>query len=261
MNEMTPAPQALSIIGAGRLGRSIDAFSRSKGGIGLDVTLLDRDFAGHDFSDEVLLLCVPDRQIVPVADQLIDAGALPRMIGHTSGATSLEPLAEAHTGGGAFSIHPLQTVPNEYTDLSGSSAAVAGSDASTLATAEGLARALGMEPFEVDEADRALYHAAASIASNFLVTLEQTAAEILEGISVKEPRRVLMPLIRQSIDNWGRDGAAALTGPIVRGDSETVAAHRAAISGSRPELLGLYDAMAERTAAIAVPQENERAAG
>jgi len=257
MNETTPAPQALTIIGAGRLGRSIDAFSRSGESNGVEVTLLGRDFTGHDFTGETLLLCVPDRQIAAVAERIAGNGCLPHRIGHTSGATSLDPLDGAHGGGGAFSIHPLQTVPNQYTDLSGCSAAVAGSNAGALEAADGLARALGMNPFEVEESDRALYHAAAAIASNFLITLEQTAAEILSGIRIENPRQVLLPLVRQSVENWGRAGSGALTGPIVRGDAETVAAHRDAIGVNRPELLALYDTLAERTVAIAAASTNE----
>lgn len=249
MNETSKAPTALTIIGAGRLGRSIAA-ARESGGAG-PTTLLGRDHAGHDLSGTVLLLCVPDREIAAVATSIRESGNLPHAIGHSSGATTLEPLAGCDTGGGSFSIHPLQTVPSGDTDLSGSPAAVAGSTGEAIGLATRIATGLGMEPFRVGEEDRALYHAAASVASNFLITLEETAASMLDGIGVGEPRRVLAPLVRQSLENWVDDGAGALTGPIVRGDVETVASHREAISASRPELLGFYDVLAGRTREVA----------
>jgi predicted short-subunit dehydrogenase-like oxidoreductase (DUF2520 family) len=108
-----------------------------------------------------------------------------------------------------------------------------------------------MEAFEVAEADRAMYHAAASIASNFLVALEQTAAELLDQIEVQDPHRVLGPLVRLSLENWLARGPEALTGPIARGDEATVAAHREALGERRPDLLGFYDCLAERTRQIA----------
>jgi predicted short-subunit dehydrogenase-like oxidoreductase (DUF2520 family) len=128
---------------------------------------------------------------------------------------------------------------------------VAGSTPEALEAAGQIARMSGMEAFEVAETDRATYHAAASIASNFLVTLEQTAAELLDQIEVQDPHRVLGPLIRRSLENWLARGPEALTGPIARGDENTVAAHREALSERRPDLLGFYDSLAERTRQIA----------
>jgi predicted short-subunit dehydrogenase-like oxidoreductase (DUF2520 family) len=108
-----------------------------------------------------------------------------------------------------------------------------------------------MEPFEVAEEDRATYHAAASIASNFLIALEESAAGLLGDIAVERPREVLAPLVRRSLENWIEHGPAALTGPIARGDVVTVERHRDALRRSDPGLLAMYDAMAERTSLIA----------
>ena len=99
-----------------------------------------------------------------------------------------------------------------------------------------------MHPTEIDEEDRAAYHAAASIASNFLVTLE-AAAEQLAG-TAGASRELLVPLVRATVENWAAHGAAALTGPIARGDEATVARQRAAVAERTPELLPLFDAMA-----------------
>jgi len=217
---------------------------------GADAELRGREDGLDGLGGRTVLLCVPDSEIEALADRIGATGQTPALVGHTSGATGLDRLAGSGADG-LFSVHPLQTVPDGSADLSGCPAAVAGSTAEALAAARELALALGMDPFEVAEEDRATYHAAASIASNFLVTLEQTAAGLLGGIAVEEPRRVLEPLIRRSLDNWIERGPEALTGPIARGDETTVAAHRAALADRDPGLLPFYDALAGRTREIA----------
>ncbi|MGK2931919.1 MAG: Rossmann-like and DUF2520 domain-containing protein [Solirubrobacterales bacterium] len=249
MNQETTAPQALTIIGPGRVGKSI---AKAAAGAGIEVELAGRE-TDLDLAGKTVLICVPDGSIGEVAVSIAGSGSLPRFTGHTSGATTLEPLAEAQAEG-AFSLHPLQTVPDGETDLSGCPCAIAGDTATAAGMASALGSGLGMEPFEIDEADRALYHAAASIASNFLVTLEQTASGLLDELGVERSREVLAPLVQRSLDNWRERGAQALTGPISRGDEATVSRHRAALAESRPDLVGLYDAMAERTRDLAREQ-------
>jgi predicted short-subunit dehydrogenase-like oxidoreductase (DUF2520 family) len=107
-----------------------------------------------------------------------------------------------------------------------------------------------MEPFEIAEEDRAAYHAAATIASNFLFALEESAAALLGATGVTEPRTALAPLVLASAANWAEQGAAALTGPIARGDEETIASHLDALAERAPDLLELYRALAARTRAI-----------
>jgi len=103
---------------------------------------------------------------------------------------------------------------------------------------------------EIRDADRAAYHAAASIASNFLVTLEDAAESLLATTGAQ--RSILVPLVRAAVENWAAvGGPAALTGPIVRGDEATVARQRAAVAERTPELLPLFDALAERARALA----------
>ena len=246
---MKPSDAALSapvIIGPGRVGRSLAA---AIGRSGVAVDLRGRGEGLEGLGGEVVLLCVPDAGIRDMADRIGAAGIPPELIGHTSGATGLDALAGAGATG-AFSVHPLQTVPDGEADLSGCPAAIAGDTPGALAAAAGVATMSGMRSFEVSEQDRVIYHAAASIASNFLVTIEQTAAELLGGISVDNPREVLDPLVRRSLENWLDRGSEALTGPIVRGDDVTVEAHRAALEARRPELVGFYDSLAERTREI-----------
>jgi predicted short-subunit dehydrogenase-like oxidoreductase (DUF2520 family) len=108
-----------------------------------------------------------------------------------------------------------------------------------------------MRPFTVPEEHRAAYHAAAAMASNFLVALEESAGELLSRAGVEEARELLAPLVLRTAANWAEDGADALTGPIARGDEATVARHREAIAELAPELAPMYVALAERTREIA----------
>jgi predicted short-subunit dehydrogenase-like oxidoreductase (DUF2520 family) len=173
-------------------------------------------------------------------------------VGHTSGATRLDALEPAvRRGAEAFSLHPLQTVPEPGTDLTGAPCAVAGSTPAALAFATELAETLGMRPFQVPEERRAAYHAAASVASNFLVALQESAADLLREAGVADARELLAPLVLRSAANWAEHGPDALTGPIARGDEATVAGHLAALEETAPHLIPLYKALAERTRDVA----------
>jgi predicted short-subunit dehydrogenase-like oxidoreductase (DUF2520 family) len=107
-----------------------------------------------------------------------------------------------------------------------------------------------MRPRVIAPGDRALYHAAASAASNFLVTLEGMAEQLAERVGLD--RAALVPLVRATVDNWAGHGArTALTGPIARGDDATAERQRAAVSSAAPELLPLWDALADGTRSLA----------
>ena len=111
-----------------------------------------------------------------------------------------------------------------------------------------------MEPFVIDDDARAAYHASASIASNFLVTLEWMAERVAAaaGIEAADARRMLAPLVRQTVDNWEHLGPkAALTGPVARGDEVTVARQRKAIEAAAPDLVPLFDALVQQTREVA----------
>jgi len=243
----TPGLSPLLLVGRGRVGGAI---GRAAEAAGLEVRLAGRDdIAELATGCEVALLCVPDAEIAAAAKALAEPAPGVRLVGHTSGATTLAAI-----GAPAFSLHPLQTVPDAETDLMGCPAAIAGSDAAAVELARKLASTLGMRPFEVPEESRAAYHAAAAIASNFLVTLESSAVELLAAAGVAdsaEGRELLTPLVLRTAANWAERGPDALTGPIARGDGATVESHRAAISESAPELGPLYETLVERTRAIA----------
>lgn len=230
-----------AIVGAGRLGSALAAaLPGSTGPFGRG----DRLPADAD----VVLLCVPDGQIAAAATA-VPAGPI---VGHCSGATTLQPLVAA--GHEALSMHPLMTVPHDRHALDGifvgAAAAVAGSSDRAVRTARLIAARLGMQPVEIADGDRAAYHAAAAIAANFLTTVEGAAERL--GATAGLERAQLVPLVRASVEAWAQLGAGrALTGPIARGDQATVERHRAAISERTPDLLPLYDALAEATRALA----------
>jgi predicted short-subunit dehydrogenase-like oxidoreductase (DUF2520 family) len=228
----------VAVVGRGRLGPALAGALRTAG-----VEVVGPLGRGEETRGvAVVLLCVPDGEIARAA-AAVEPGPI---VGHCSGATTLAPLAPHE----ALSLHPLMTVTAAGARFAEAGCAIAGSTPRALDTARELAERLGMIPIAVDDADRALYHAAASIASNFLVTLEGTAEELAERVGV--PRALLAPLARAALDNWAAAGAErALTGPIVRGDEETVARQRAAVAERAPEALALWDALAGRTRAIA----------
>lgn len=236
----------LAIVGGGRLGGALasalrDAGYRIAGPLGRGA-----DASGTD----AVLLCVPDDEIAHAA-RFIAPGVV---VGHCSGATGLDTL-EPHE---RFSLHPLMTVPAEGARFAGAGAAIAGSTPRALQLAGQLAGALGMNAVVIADEDRAAYHAAASIASNFLVTLEAAAERL--AASAGAPPKLLVPLVRATVENWALLGAqGALTGPVARGDEATVARQRAAVAARAGELLPVFDAMADATRALARAREEVRA--
>ncbi|MBV9607111.1 MAG: DUF2520 domain-containing protein [Solirubrobacterales bacterium] len=241
----TPSCRRLTVVGPGRVGHAM-ADALAAAGYEIDGPLgRGADGAGAD----AVLLCVPDGEIARAAAE-ISAG---RLVGHCSGATGLAVLAPHE----AFSLHPLMTVTAEGADFAGAGAAIAGNTPGALALARELADALDMQPVEIAESDRAAYHAAASIASNFLITLEAAAERI--GATVGLEREQLVPLVRATVENWARLGSErALTGPVARGDEATVARQRNAVAEAAPELLELFDALVSATRALASGHESAR---
>ena len=220
----------IAIVGRGRMGT---ALSRALG------TPPPEGRGANPHADAVLL-CVPDAEIANAAARITHA----RFVGHCSGATTLAPL-HPHE---AFSLHPLMTVTGPDARFEGAGAAIAGSTDDARRLARELATTLKMTPVEIPDEDRAAYHAAASIASNFLVTL-QAAAEQLLGA---DKRDLLIPLVRATVENWAAQGAKdALTGPVARGDELTVQRQRRAVAERAPELLALFDAMVDETRRLA----------
>jgi hypothetical protein len=181
--------ERVHVIGSGRVGSAISARLRERG-----VSVGEAD-------PDVVLVCVPDTAIADVARSLPSRRA---WIGHVSGAT---PLAALEPHKRRFSLHPLQTFDRsgDPSQFDGAWAAVTGETEEALGIARELAEILGLQPFELADGDRTLYHAGAVFASNYLVTLERAAVRL--GV----PAEALVPLMRRTIEN-GFD----LTGPIAR---------------------------------------------
>jgi predicted short-subunit dehydrogenase-like oxidoreductase (DUF2520 family) len=215
--------KSIDVIGSGRVGSAVAARLRERGvSVGSD-------------EPELVLLCVPDAAIAEVA-----AGVAPGpWVAHVSGATPLAALAPHER---RFSVHPLQTFTRSRgpEQLDGAWAAVTGETGEAVEHGTQLAELLGLQPFELADEARPLYHAGAAIASNYLVTLYRVASELFQAAGA--PPEALEPLMRRTIEN-----GFELTGPIERGDWETVEAHREAIRATRPELEPLYDVLAEAT--------------
>jgi predicted short-subunit dehydrogenase-like oxidoreductase (DUF2520 family) len=220
--------ERIHVIGArGRVGSAVSARLRERG------IAVDEDDA------ELVLLCVPDRVIPEVARSV----ALGPWIAHVSGAT---PLAALDPHRRRLSVHPLQTFTKERgpEQLDGAWGAVTAESEDARAIGLWLAETLGLKPFLLDDADRAVYHAGACVAANFLVTLRALARSLLAAAGA--PPEALDPLLRGVIRN-----GFELTGPVARGDWATVERHLAAIREHRPELEELYLELARATAAVA----------
>jgi predicted short-subunit dehydrogenase-like oxidoreductase (DUF2520 family) len=216
------------IIGTGRAGGAIRARLVEWG---LHVT----DGRFPDPAAELVLLCVPDAVIAEVAA----AVPIGPWVAHVSGATHLSAL-DPHAS--RFSVHPLQTLTRERgpEQLDGAWGAISGETDKALARARWLAVTLGLRAFEVADADRTLYHAAAVIGGNFVVTLHDVAVRLLADVGA--PEEAIVPLMTRTIEN-----RFELTGPIARGDWTTVEAHLEALAERDPELVPLYRALAEAT--------------
>jgi len=216
--------ETVQVVGAsGRVGSAVTA------------RLRERDVALREDGADLVLLCVPDDAIAEVA-RSIEVGP---WIAHTSGATSLGEL-DPHVR--RFGVHPLQTFTHQRgpEQLDDAHAAVVSETPEARHVGWWLAQLLGLEPFDLADDARPLYHAGAAIASNYLVTLHRVSSELLTAAGA--PPAALAPLMRRTIDN-----GFELTGPISRGDWTTVERHRLAIRKSRPELEALYDVLAEAT--------------
>ena len=214
----------IHVVGAsGRVGSAVSA------------RLVERGFALREDAD-LVLLCVPDYAIAEVAASIAPGP----WVAHTSGATPLAALAPHER---RFGLHPLQTFTKRRgaEQLDGAFAAVVAETPDAQEVGVWIAETLGLQPFELRDEARPLYHAGAAIASNYLVTLHRVASELFAAAGA--PPDALEPLMRRTIEN-----GFELTGPIERGDWETVERHRAAIRAAKPELEPLYDVLAEATA-------------
>jgi predicted short-subunit dehydrogenase-like oxidoreductase (DUF2520 family) len=216
--------ESVKVIGAGRVGSAVIA------------RLAERGVESRDDAD-VVLLCVPDTAISATVRGQTPAAS--QWVAHTSGATPLSAL-DPHRR--RFGLHPLRsfTRVRGAEQLDGAPAAITAETDEAREVGFELARLLGLEPFALAEQDRALYHAGAAIASNYLVTLHRAAAEIFREVGA--PEGGIRSLMQSVIDN-----GFELTGPIAREDWETVDRHLDALRERKPKLEPLYRTLAEVT--------------
>ena len=200
-------------------------------------------------SCDLLLLTVPDDMLPNVVAVLSASGAIRpgQYVVHTSGRHGLAVLEDARAVGALpVAMHPAMTFTGTAVDLGRLPGCVFGLTAGPgeRAFAEGLVADLGGRAMWVPEEMRTLYHAGLAHGANHLVTLVTQAMELLAAAGADDPAGTLRPLLTAALDNALGEGDAALTGPIVRGDVNTVRAHLADITANAPQTLASYVAMA-----------------
>jgi predicted short-subunit dehydrogenase-like oxidoreductase (DUF2520 family) len=202
---------------------------------------------------DLVLLTVPDDALSALVSGLAATGSewAGRLVMHASGRHGLAVLEPATRRGALpLALHPVMTFtgrPDDVDRLAGVSFGVTTPEP-LRPVAEVLVMEMGGEPVFIAEEDRDLYHAALAGAANHLVTQVVQAADLLSAAGVAQPSRMLGPLLGAALDNALRLGDAALTGPVARGDAETIAGHLAALAAAAPEALPAYLALARLTA-------------
>lgn len=202
---------------------------------------------------DILIVTVPDDALRNVVAMLSAAGAIHdgQYVVHTSGRHGTDVLAPAaERGAHAAAMHPAMTFTGTDLDLPRLPATVFGCTGAdeVRPVVEGLVADLGARTVWVDEEQRVRYHAALAHGANHLVTLVHQASELLRDAGVDAPADVVRPLMQAALDNALAYGDAALTGPIARGDVQTVREHLRTLADGPPETLESYVAMGRATA-------------
>jgi len=264
-----PAQLAVGVVGAGRAGTAMAAALSQAGhrvvaASAVSAASVDRLAAvlpgvpvlrPEEVIEQadLVLLTVPDDVLPGLVAGLAGTG-VPlegRLLVHASGRHGLAVLDPVVAAGALpLALHPVMTFtgrPDDVDRLAGVSFGVTTPD-QLRPVAEVLVMEMGGEPVFIAEEDRGLYHAALAGAANHLVTQVVQAADLLRTAGVAEPSRMLGPLLGAALDNALRLGDAALTGPVARGDADTIAGHLAALAAAAPEALPAYLALARLTA-------------
>jgi predicted short-subunit dehydrogenase-like oxidoreductase (DUF2520 family) len=274
-------PKTVAIIGAGRVGSSVGFLLKRAGYAVTAVAARTAATAekavafiggGEPLADvikaaskaEIVFITTPDRDIREVCNTISTGGGLKRgsLAVHMSGAHSLEFLNAARTAGSyRAAIHPLQSLASReqgIKNLPGSYFRIE-ADSEALKMAKEIVKALGgielvMPKWSSDKESTALYHAGAVVVSNYFVALVDYGLKFYQalGADKKDALKAVLPLIRGTLDNIETLGIPdALTGPIMRGDTQTVRDHLDAMQKRTPELMGLYKELARQTVSVA----------
>ena len=254
----------VAVIGPGRVGTALALalvrggrriVAAADGGGGSAAALTERiagcrrhdDPAAAVAGAEVVLVTVPDDEIESVVARIAaaDGWRASHRVVHCSGAAGLDVLRlAARSGARVAACHPAQTVPDgaDAEALLGTAWAVTCAEEDR-AWAEELVIDAGGDPFPVAQGVRTLYHAGLSVGSNAAGAAVAIARQLLLAAGIDAPERILEPLALASVRNVVRDGATVLTGPVVRGDTGTVAGHLAALDADVPRLAQAYRAL------------------
>ncbi|MBL1068594.1 Rossmann-like and DUF2520 domain-containing protein [Streptomyces sp. 7-21] len=264
-----PARLSVGVVGAGRVGPALAAALRLAGHRPVAVSGVSEASRRRAAAllpgvplvepSEVLaradlvLLTVPDDALPALVSGLARTGAVRpgQLLVHCSGRHGIAVLEPALRAGALpLALHPVMTFTGTSVDVQRLAGCVFGvtAPAELRLAAEALVIEMGGEPEWIEERDRPLYHAALALGANHLVTLVAQAMELLRTAGVAAPDRMLGPLLGAALDNALRSGDAALTGPVARGDAETVASHLAELRAHAPHALPGYLAMARTTA-------------
>lgn len=261
-----PRPRA-AIIGPGRLGSLIAISLRTAGyrvaaiagGTDLSRRALADTLGGTHTYDvlsealaaaELVILTVPDRFLTETVTALAKADAFTpaHKVVHVSGAYGTEVLELARKAGSEVAaLHPAVSVPQIVTDpdvLTNVAWAVT-AKAHHVAFAVALVEDLGGTAYLVQNDRRVLYHAALTLASNATAAAIVNARRLLAAAGIDTPDPFLLPLATQSVGFAVRDGVAGVSGPVVRGDVETLRKHHDALAGDVPSVLPAYDRFVE----------------
>lgn len=215
-------------------------------------------------SADLIMMTIPDDVLAEVVAGLVDTGHIRpgQLVAHASGRHGVDVLARATEAGALpLALHPVMTFTGTSVDLDRLSGCPFGVTAPLVLRpiAEALVVEMGGEPVWVAENDRALYHAALAHGSNHLVTLVSQSLELLDAAGVEDPARLIGPLLLATLDNALRLRDQALTGPVVRGDADTVAAHVRSIEEVSAETARTYVELARATADRALAAGSLRA--
>ena len=250
----------IAVLGAGRVGTAVAVLLRRAGHeivavSGRDATARRAaehlpgvpvlDLAEAATGAELVLVAVPDDLLAATIRALAPSIEPGTWIAHLSGASGLDVLTPVTAAGGRrLAIHPLQTFPDvegALRAIPGCVLAVTADDEAGSELGERLGRDLGARPFRLAEEHRAIYHAAAVFASNYLIAISALAVELFEAAGVPDPTEAMRPLQEATLANIARLGpAAALTGPAVRGDAGTIGANLEGLAASAPGAVEAY---------------------
>jgi len=273
--------KTLNIIGAGRLGRVIGSLLCQTQLVEL-LSVLDRsldsaqegvNFIGHGdavgsmvamMSADITLIAVPDDEIVKTAQALGDSGVVRPgdVVFHCSGLLSSDELsAVSSSGGHVASIHPLQTfVGKKLTQVQFSGTyCVSEGDHKALTVLEPILSKMGANVVGLEKDKKVLYHAASVMGCNYMVVLLDMCLGMMEraGIAREVASKMVQPLLNKTLDNvFSLDTVQALTGPIARGDTQTVARHLKDIERLVPEVDDAYRVLGDRAVKLSDVQGN-----